>query len=127
MDELAEGLRGMRGELGVLYRQVQLQHAREHVAGSRRALRLHPGVVLQRMEAGGVPLRHTEPLEAIPGDAISPNATADEGTAGTGATVRDFVPPAGAVRTQDTLPNGSAAPSTHRAMSARPPSPTRRY
>jgi len=131
MDELAEGLRGMRGRLGALYRQVQLQHAREHIAGSRRAVRLHPQIVLQKIEAaaGAVSLHHTEPLDATPqsrGDAIPPNATAKKGTAGTGVTASDFVPPAVAARTEE-VPNGGAVLSTHRIMSARSPSPTRRY
>ena len=130
IDDVARSVGGMSKELGAVYWRVRLQRARETHAGARQALRLHPRVVMQRMEASSAALQ-ARPSSSSPsptfmhGGSVPPPARAflnhissaseipTEGTRA-GGTVR-------AKRRPGDRPASRSPPLRQRAVSAHPP------
>ena len=65
IDDMAQSFAGMCKELGAVYWQVRLQRARGSTA--RRALGLHPRVVMQKMEVSSVDPQSVESLSLTGG------------------------------------------------------------
>ena len=64
----------MSKELAAVYWRVRLQRARETHAGARQALRLHPRVVMQRMEASSAALQ-ARPSSSSPSPTLMPGGS----------------------------------------------------